>query len=157
VHLGVSRHLVAVDMEAQRSDLGRRHGGIGGQLDHRAGAVSIDDSPLDHVLKLPDVSGPAVPLEPLGVHQRESRLRPPKREHHVASHSVPIPCRSRPGIALGVNHSLPAKVREEMPLVVAQANVYDYCVAAHSAVGRMTGLAADQNRDSRLGAAVYAP
>lgn len=50
--------------------------------------------------------------------------------------------------------ALPAKIREQIPLAVAQANVYDYCVAAHSAVGRMVGLAADQIRDSRLGTAV---
>ena len=50
--------------------------------------------------------------------------------------------------------ALPARVREQIALAVAQANGCDYCLAAHSAVGRMVGLTADQIRDSRLGAAV---
>ena len=50
--------------------------------------------------------------------------------------------------------ALPAKVREQIALAVAQANGCDYCLAAHSAVGRMVGLTADQIRDSRLGTAV---
>jgi uncharacterized peroxidase-related enzyme len=50
--------------------------------------------------------------------------------------------------------TLPARVREQIALAVAQANGCDYCLAAHSAVGRMVGLTADQIRDSRLGAAV---
>jgi uncharacterized peroxidase-related enzyme len=55
--------------------------------------------------------------------------------------------------ALGKGN-LPARVREQIALAVAQANGCDYCLAAHSAVGRMVGLTADQIRDSRLGAAV---
>ena len=50
--------------------------------------------------------------------------------------------------------TLPAKAREQIALAVAQANGCDYCLAAHSAVGRMVGLTADQIRDSRLGIAV---
>ena len=50
--------------------------------------------------------------------------------------------------------ALPAKVREQIALAVAQANGCEYCLAAHSAVGRMVGLTADQIRDSRLGIAV---
>jgi uncharacterized peroxidase-related enzyme len=50
--------------------------------------------------------------------------------------------------------TLPAKSREQIALAVAQANGCDYCVAAHSAVGRMVGLTADQIRDSRLGTSV---
>ena len=50
--------------------------------------------------------------------------------------------------------SLPAQVREQIALAVAQANGCDYCLAAHAAVGRMVGLTADQIRDSRLGTAV---
>ena len=37
---------------------------------------------------------------------------------------------------------------------MAQANNCDYCLAAHSAIGRTVGLTADQIRDSRLGTAV---
>src|SRR5690348_10036476 len=50
--------------------------------------------------------------------------------------------------------ALPTRVREQIALAVAQANGCDYCLAAHSAVGRMVGLTADQIRDSRLGTAV---
>ena len=50
--------------------------------------------------------------------------------------------------------TLPARFREQIALAVAQANGCDYCLAAHSAVGRMAGLTADQIRDSRLGTAV---
>src|SRR4051794_29115516 len=50
--------------------------------------------------------------------------------------------------------TLPARVREQIALAVAQTNGCDYCLAAHSAVGRMVGLTVDQIRDSRLGSAV---
>jgi uncharacterized peroxidase-related enzyme len=50
--------------------------------------------------------------------------------------------------------TLPAKVREQIALAVAQANGCDYCLSAHTAVGKMVGLTADQIRDSRLGTAV---
>jgi uncharacterized peroxidase-related enzyme len=50
--------------------------------------------------------------------------------------------------------TLPARAREQIALAVAQANECDYCLAAHSAIGRMVGLTADQIRDSRLGTAV---
>ena len=49
---------------------------------------------------------------------------------------------------------LPAKIREQLALAVAQANGCDYCLAAHSTIGKMVGLTADQIRDSRLGTAV---
>ncbi len=52
--------------------------------------------------------------------------------------------------------ALPARVREQIALAVAQANGCDYCLAAHSAVGRMVGLTAEGIRDSRLGGAVDA-
>jgi uncharacterized peroxidase-related enzyme len=50
--------------------------------------------------------------------------------------------------------SLPARVREQISLAVAQANGCDYCLAAHSAIGKAVGLTAEQVRDSRLGTAV---
>jgi uncharacterized peroxidase-related enzyme len=50
--------------------------------------------------------------------------------------------------------TLPAKAREQIALAVAQANECDYCLAAHSAIGKMAGLTADQIHDSRLGTAV---
>ncbi len=50
--------------------------------------------------------------------------------------------------------ALPARTREQLALAISQANRCDYCVAAHSAVGRMVGLTAEQIRDSRQGTAV---
>jgi uncharacterized peroxidase-related enzyme len=49
---------------------------------------------------------------------------------------------------------LPAKTREEIALAVSQANSCDYCLAAHSTIGKMVGLSPDQIHDSRLGTAV---
>ncbi|MBX9579020.1 MAG: peroxidase-related enzyme [Gemmataceae bacterium] len=50
--------------------------------------------------------------------------------------------------------ALPAKTREQIALAVAQANGCDYCLAAHTALGKMAGLTADQIRDSRRGTVV---
>ena len=49
--------------------------------------------------------------------------------------------------------TLSAKVREQIALTVAQANDCNYCLAAHSAIGKMAGLTTDQIRNSRLGTA----
>ena len=49
---------------------------------------------------------------------------------------------------------LSAKVREQIALAVAQSNGCNYCLAAHSAIGKMVGLTTDQIRDSRLGTAI---
>ena len=46
---------------------------------------------------------------------------------------------------------LPAKTREQIALAVGQANSCDYCLSAHSAIGKMVGLTADQILDSRRG------
>src|SRR6478735_449310 len=43
---------------------------------------------------------------------------------------------------------LSAKVREQLALAIAEANRCEYCLAAHSAIGKMVGLTADQIRDS---------
>lgn len=50
--------------------------------------------------------------------------------------------------------SLSAKTREQIALAVGQANECDYCLAAHSAIGKMVGLTPDQIRDSRRGTAI---
>jgi uncharacterized peroxidase-related enzyme len=50
--------------------------------------------------------------------------------------------------------TIPAKLREQIALVVSQANGCEYCLSAHSAIGKMVGLTAEQIRDSRLGTAV---
>jgi uncharacterized peroxidase-related enzyme len=50
--------------------------------------------------------------------------------------------------------ALTAKTREQLALALGQANGCDYCLSAHSAIGKMVGLTADQVRDSRLGTAV---
>lgn len=49
---------------------------------------------------------------------------------------------------------LSKKEREQIALAVGQANRCDYCLAAHSAIGKMVGLNPDEIRDSRLGSAV---
>ncbi len=50
--------------------------------------------------------------------------------------------------------SLSGKQREQIALVVGQTNACDYCLAAHTALGKMAGLSSDQIRDSRLGTAI---
>ncbi len=50
--------------------------------------------------------------------------------------------------------TLSAKVREQIALTVAQRNSCDYCLAAHSTVGKMVGLTEEQILDSRLGKAI---
>ena len=50
--------------------------------------------------------------------------------------------------------TLSAKERELIALAVGQSNSCDYCLAAHSALGKMAGLTAEQIRDARLGNAV---
>jgi uncharacterized peroxidase-related enzyme len=49
---------------------------------------------------------------------------------------------------------LSAKSREQIALAVAQTNDCDYCLAAHSAIGKMVGLSDDQILDSRRGTSV---
>lgn len=55
--------------------------------------------------------------------------------------------------ALSKGH-LSAKLREQIALAVGEANGCDYCLAAHSAIGKMVGLTAEQIMDSRRGTAV---
>ncbi len=47
--------------------------------------------------------------------------------------------------------SLSPKLREQIALVVAQDNECEYCLAAHSAIGRTVGLSEEAIRDSRRG------
>jgi uncharacterized peroxidase-related enzyme len=49
---------------------------------------------------------------------------------------------------------LSAKSREQIALAVAQANECEYCLAAHSAIGKIVGLSGDQILDSRRGTSV---
>jgi uncharacterized peroxidase-related enzyme len=49
------------------------------------------------------------------------------------------------------NGSLPAETRERIALVVAQANSCEYCVSAHTAIGRSAGLSNDEMVASRAG------
>lgn len=46
---------------------------------------------------------------------------------------------------------LSAQTREQIALVVGQANSCDYCLSAHSAIGKSVGLTPEQIRDARLG------
>ncbi len=50
--------------------------------------------------------------------------------------------------------NLSAKLREQIALTVGEANGCDYCLAAHSTIGKMVGLTAEQIMDSRRGTAV---
>jgi len=42
----------------------------------------------------------------------------------------------------------------QIALTVAEKNGCDYCLAAHSTIGKMVGLSIDQIQDSRSGSAV---
>jgi uncharacterized peroxidase-related enzyme len=46
---------------------------------------------------------------------------------------------------------LSPKLREQIALVVSQDNECEYCLAAHSAIGRTVGLSEETIRDSRRG------
>lgn len=46
---------------------------------------------------------------------------------------------------------LSAKIREQIALTVGQANACDYCLSAHSTVGKLVGLTPDQILNSRRG------
>ncbi len=48
---------------------------------------------------------------------------------------------------------LPAKTREQIALAISEVNHCDYCLAAHSTIGKMVGLSPDQIRESRVGTA----
>lgn len=50
--------------------------------------------------------------------------------------------------------SLSNQQREQIALAVGETNQCDYCVAAHSALGKMAGLSTDQICDARRGSAV---
>jgi len=49
--------------------------------------------------------------------------------------------------------SLSARNREQIALAVGQVNECNYCLSAHSALGKIAGLTPDQIRDSRQGTA----
>ena len=50
--------------------------------------------------------------------------------------------------------SLSAQHREAIALAVGEANGCDYCLSAHSALGKMAGMTQEQIEDARLGKAV---
>jgi uncharacterized peroxidase-related enzyme len=49
--------------------------------------------------------------------------------------------------------ALPPRTREQISLAVSQVNSCEYCLAAHTAIGKMVGLNAEQILDSRRGTA----
>jgi uncharacterized peroxidase-related enzyme len=49
--------------------------------------------------------------------------------------------------------AFPARLREQIALAVAEANACDYCLSAHSALGRLAGLKDEDIASSREGAA----
>lgn len=52
---------------------------------------------------------------------------------------------------------LPPQVREQLALGVGEANGCDYCVSAHSFLGKRAGLSADAIADARRGTAADGP
>lgn len=46
---------------------------------------------------------------------------------------------------------LHAKLREQLALITAQANHCDYCLSAHTAIGKMVGLNSEQILEARKG------
>jgi uncharacterized peroxidase-related enzyme len=52
--------------------------------------------------------------------------------------------------------SLPARLRGQVALTVAQANNCPYCLAAHTAMGKMVGLSKEETLDSRRSLSVDA-
>jgi uncharacterized peroxidase-related enzyme len=46
---------------------------------------------------------------------------------------------------------LDAKTREQLALITAQSNRCDYCLSAHTAIGKMVGLKPEEIAESRLG------
>jgi uncharacterized peroxidase-related enzyme len=52
--------------------------------------------------------------------------------------------------------SLDAKLREETALLIAQQNHCDYCLSAHTAIGKVVGLSEKQIVDSRKGTGIDA-
>ena len=50
--------------------------------------------------------------------------------------------------------TLNAKLREQIALTVAERNGCEYCLAAHSAIGKMVGLSSEQVLDSRSAKAI---
>jgi uncharacterized peroxidase-related enzyme len=56
------------------------------------------------------------------------------------------------GFSSALTHGvLPARVREQLALDISEKNHCDYCVSAHSAVGKHVGLTDDLILDSRRG------
>jgi len=49
------------------------------------------------------------------------------------------------------NGVLPARLREQIAMTVAEANNSHYCLSAHAAIGKTLGLSADVILDSRRG------
>src|SRR5258708_11415856 len=47
--------------------------------------------------------------------------------------------------------SLPAKLREEIALEVGEQNGCQYCVSAHTAIGKLTGLTDNEIEEARQG------
>jgi uncharacterized peroxidase-related enzyme len=64
----------------------------------------------------------------------------------------PAAAKSYLGFSDALSHGrLPAKLRELVALTVGEANACDYCLAAHSAIGKMVGLSPDQILGGRRG------
>ncbi|HEY1066342.1 MAG TPA: carboxymuconolactone decarboxylase family protein [Pirellulales bacterium] len=54
-----------------------------------------------------------------------------------------------------VSHGkLTARDREQISLAISEANGCEYCLSAHSTIGKMVGLTGEQIRDARQGTAI---
>jgi uncharacterized peroxidase-related enzyme len=64
--------------------------------------------------------------------------------------SSPAVARAYLGFAQALSGgTLPRRLREEIALVVGEANACGYCVAAHTALARKAGLTEQQTKDAR--------
>src|SRR5258708_1220041 len=62
----------------------------------------------------------------------------------------PAVARSYLGFAQALSGgSLPRRLREQIALVVGEANACTYCVAAHTALGRRAGLTEEETKEAR--------
>ena len=57
----------------------------------------------------------------------------------------------------GAKNSLDAKAREVISLVVSQVNGCEYCLAAHTVLGKMNGFTDEQILEIRIGRASFDP
>ena len=101
-------------------------------------------------------------IQPIEVHQAQGRTKElldavkaklgivPNMTRTMAV--APVVLEAYLGFIGTLSHGvLPAPVREQLALDVGEANACDYCVSAHSTIGKGTGLTEQDIRNSRCG------